>query len=306
MISQRDAFFDRLYELAWMGKDIAIVSADMGAPSLDKFRRDFPHRYINVGIAEQNGLSLACGLAKEVERVYFYAIAPFCSLRCYEQHKLGPAAHNLNVTTVAIGAGFSYADSGPTHHNLEDLTIMRALPNVKIYTCSHADMAKMIANLSVHESGPQYVRLDRQLREPNLPVTHSNDGYLEILPDECGDNYILTCGDMVWSVLEALNAVESEFGVIDVYKLPLANPLLIQILARATNIITVEEHVLEGGFGSAVLDFCEQSRISRDKVKRIGITLFGGYCYEYGGRENLRRHYGLDVKGLIKRIKESC
>ena len=142
MISQRDAFFNRLFEYAKEDKDIILVSADMGAPSLDQWRLTLPSQYVNVGIAEANAIGIATGLAKLGKRVYVYAIAPFVSLRCYEQLKLGPCMHNLPITIVGVGAGFSYEESGPTHHTLEDVSIMSTLPHMEVVTITDSVMAE--------------------------------------------------------------------------------------------------------------------------------------------------------------------
>ena len=133
----RDALFNRLYEIAKNDKDVVIVSADMGAPALDRFRRDLSNQFINTGIAEQNTILVSAGLTLGNKKVFAYAIAPFITLRCYEQIKIELAAMNIPVTLIGVGAGFSYDDSGPTHHTLEDLSIMRVLPNIIVSLVYH-------------------------------------------------------------------------------------------------------------------------------------------------------------------------
>jgi len=165
-ISMRDAFFDQLYKIAKENRDVVIVSADMGAPSLDKFRRDLGMQFFNVGIAEQSMVTVATGLALEGKKVFIYAIMPFATLRCYEPIKVNLSLMNLPVTIVGVGAGFSYDDSGPTHHATEDITVMRVLPNMTILNSSDSVMAAKLAEMSCQMSSPNYVRLDREALPP--------------------------------------------------------------------------------------------------------------------------------------------
>ena len=162
MVTMRDAFFDRLYELARKNPDIILVDADMGAPSLDKIKKDMPAQFVNVGIAEQNAIVVACGLALSGKIPFTYAIAPFITLRCYEQIKVNMCAMKLPVTCIGVGAGFSYEDSGPTHHTTEDISIIRALPNITILNSTDSIMASKLADIAVKHDGPLYLRLDRE------------------------------------------------------------------------------------------------------------------------------------------------
>jgi transketolase len=155
--TQRDAFFGKLFELAKEDKRIIVVTADCGCPSLDRWYEELPNQIINVGIAEQQMIALASGLALEGKRPYCYAIAPFASLRCYEFIRVDVSMMNLPIVIVGVGAGLSYTEAGPTHHATEDIACMRALPNIKIASVSSNDQ---IDEVLVTE-GPMYVRLDR-------------------------------------------------------------------------------------------------------------------------------------------------
>jgi len=148
--SMRDAYWDKIYELAKEDKDIVIVSADFGAPSLDKFRRDFPEQYINTGISEQNAILLATGLSLAGKKPIAYAITQFITLRCFEQIRIYPCGMDLTVNIVGVGAGACYWESGPTHHSFEQLSIMRTLPNLKIINCTDNHMAKEAAIFTIN------------------------------------------------------------------------------------------------------------------------------------------------------------
>ena len=147
-MTQRDAFWNRVYELQKERGDIVVVSADMGAPALDQFRKDFPSRWVNVGIAEQNGILVSSGLAMTGYRVFVYAIAPFITLRCIEQTRVNSGIMNIPITIVGVSGGFGYIDAGPTHHSTEDLTMMRAMPHMTINSISDNTMAAAAADTS--------------------------------------------------------------------------------------------------------------------------------------------------------------
>lgn len=161
MLTMRDTFWNRVYDLAKEDKYVIVVSADMGAPALDKFRRDFTHQYVNAGIAEQNAMLISTGLALAGKKVFVYAIAPFITMRCYEQIRIYPAGMDLPVTIVGVGAGICYEESGPTHHSVEDISIMRCLPNMQIFSASDNNMTAKFADMAYESKHPCYVRLDR-------------------------------------------------------------------------------------------------------------------------------------------------
>ena len=302
--SMRDAFFDRLYEIAIRDRDIFIVSADMGAPSLDKFREHLGDQYINVGIAEQNMVTVAAGLALSGKKAFTYAIMPFATLRCYEIIKVDFSLFNLPVTIVGVGAGFGYDDSGPTHHCTEDITAMRVLPNVTILNASDSVMAAKFAEMSCQMSGPNYVRLDREV----LSVIHNRDADFSdgLTPHQAGkDVTIIATGNMVHRALEVsdkLAAQSLSVGVIDLYRLkPINEELLLQSIKQSKKIVTLEEHLLAGGMGSAVAEILVDHGQNMP-LKRIGIR--DKYYYAYGGRKNIQSLCGLDVASVTKTILE--
>lgn len=304
-IPMRDAFWSRVYELAHDNRDIVIVTADMGSPALDKYRRDFPNRFVNVGIAEQNAIAVAAGLTLGGKKVFVYAIAPFITMRCYEQIKVLLATMNLAVTVVGVGAGYSYDDAGPTHHAVEDLSIMRILPHMTVNNITDSVMARAFAARSLTMTGPNYVRLDRKLL-PNLYKEDSNfDAGLEILrPGQ--EVYIIATGNMVHqalSISEELSKQSVVVGVIDIYTLPINKEALFAALAGVKKIITLEEHLLPGGLGSAVCEALADNG-AFIPVKRMGIDCSGGYCFKYGGRQNIQAVSGLDIKTATRSVLE--
>jgi transketolase len=302
-LSQRDAFWGKVYELAREDKNIVLVIADMGAPALDKFRTDLSAQYIDVGIAEQQAIALATGLALTGKKPFAYAIAPFISLRCYEHIRINMASMNLPVTIVGVGAGVSYDDSGPTHHAVEDLSALRVFPNLKIHNITDAVMAQAFAEISCGLAGPNYIRLDRKIL-PNI-YDHATDFSNGLAALASGsDGYMIATGNMVHRALEVREDLIRHglnFGVIDAYTFPLNSEMLIDAVRSVDQIITIEEHTIAGGLGSAVCEVLADHALLKP-VKRIGFNFSMGYCYQYGGRENIQAIYGLDKHSILKMI----
>ncbi|MDJ0763087.1 MAG: transketolase C-terminal domain-containing protein [Myxococcota bacterium] len=298
--TQRDAFWDGIYELALDDKDIYVVSADMGAPALDKFRKDLTNQYIDVGIAEQQAVGVAVGMALEGKKVYAYAIAPFITLRCYEHIRVSMASMNVPVTLVGVGAGFSYDDSGPTHHMVEDFNTLRALPHMTVHSVTDAPMASALASITRHMTGPDYVRLDRKpLPDIYKPDDDFTAGLKVLVPSET--IAIVATGNMVHTALEASDVLRNkgiQAGVIDVYRLPIEPAGLLEALSGVACVITLEEHALPGGFGSAVCEvLADAGRQAR--IKRMGCDFSEGYCYAYGGRAHLQKLMGIDTEAVV-------
>jgi len=304
-MTMRDAFLSRVYELAKENPDIIVLSADMGAPALDKFRKHLASQFFSTGIAEQNTILIGAGLALEGKKVFALAIAPFITLRCYEQIRIELAAMNLPVTIVGVGAGFGYDDSGPTHHAVEDLSVLRILPNFTIHNATDNVMARAFVDLSCKMPGPNYVRLDRKI----LPIIYQEETDfsqgLSVLK-ESQDIYLIATGNMVHRALEVAEVLKNhslKVGVIDIYTFPINEKLLLEKIDGVKKVITIEEHTLPGGLGSAVAEILMDNN-KFIPLKRIGLNLSKGYCYKYGGRENIQSLYGLDKKSLAKTILE--
>lgn len=293
-LTLRDTFWSKVYDIAREDRDVIVVSADMGAPALDKFKRDLPSQYVDVGIAEQQAIAVSAGLALEGKKVFAYAIAPFITLRCYEHIRVSLSMMNLPVTLVGVGAGFSYNDSGPTHHMVEDISVLRILPKLEIDSITDNTMSASLAQMSCEMDHPNYIRLDRKaMPDVYSPGTDFSDG-LAVLK-ESDDVYVVATGHMVHKALEAAEKLSEdsiEVGVIDLYRLPINQDKFLETLQGCTRIISMEEHTLPGGLGSAVCELLNDSGISIP-VKRLALDFSDGYCYTYGSRENILSGYGL-------------
>ncbi|HRU06809.1 MAG TPA: transketolase C-terminal domain-containing protein [Candidatus Brocadiia bacterium] len=302
--SMRDAFFDRLYQIAKADPSVLLISADMGAPSLDKFRADLKSQFINVGIAEQIMATLAAGLALSGKKVFTYAIMPFVTGRCLEPMRVTLSMMNLPVTVVGVGAGFSYDDSGPTHHSTDDLAFMRALPNITLLNASDSVMAAAFAGMACQIPGPSYVRLDREVLPHAYPPGHDFTPGLHVHKPGA-DLAIIATGNMLHKALETAAALQSQgvsAGVIDLYRIqPVPAAALLQALAGAKAILTLEEHYLTGGMSSAVIETLADAGL-RVPTLRVGVP--NKHYYAYGGRASIQSHCRIDPASVVSRVMD--
>lgn len=302
MSAMRDVFFDKLYEIAKKDRQVILLSDDFGAPSLDKFRKDLSKQYINTGIAEQNMVSTASGLALGGKIVYIYGIAPFITLRCYEQIKIDLCCMNLHVTALGVGAGFAYNNAGPTHHATDDIAIMRVLPGMTILNPSDNVMVAACAEMSYKNPGPKYIRFDRE-----KPVTIYNenadfsDGVASLKKGK--DLCIVSTGLMVhkaFNIAHELSKYSIDAGIVDLYRIkPINSELLLKFISQSQKVVTIEENLINGGIGSIVAEVLVDNEITLP-LKRIAIM--DKYCFKYGSRESIYQLYGLDTNSIVKKI----
>ena len=301
----RDAFWDKIYDMARANPNLILVAADMAAPSLDKFRRDMRLQYIDVGIAEQQAVAVAAGMALGGKKVFAYAIAPFITLRCYEHTRVALSCMNVPVTLVGVGAGFSYDDSGPTHHTVDDISCLRILPHMEINNISDPMMCVYYAEKSVKNDHPNYVRLDRQA----LPQIYKEDtdfsGGVQTVIDNGGEIVLVATGNMVHRAIDAAKVLGKKgirLTVLDLHSIPIKVEPFLAKIRKAKHLFTLEEHTLPGGMGGTVAELlCDQQLFI--PLRRIGCDFSNCYCYKYGGRENLQKVVGIDLENVTKIIQ---
>lgn len=306
IIGMRDAYFNELYHIFEKDQNAVFLTADNGAPTLDKFAADFPDQYYTVGIAEQQLLGLAAGLAVEGRKVYTYAIMPFVTLRIAEFIKLDQCAMNVDITNIGVGAGYSYDIMGPTHHTMEDIALMRAMPNLTIWSPSDANMAAQLATHSHRQRGPQYIRFDRA----GIPDIYGNETIdlgtgMKIAKDQQkADLTIFSTGRFVYQALQVAEILEREYNyyarVVDVFRLKPFDFKTAKYLAGNSPIVTYEEHYLNGGLGSIVLESFNDNTEFMKSILRIGQE--DRFVYDMGGREVIWRKYGLDPASAAIKI----
>lgn len=299
----RDVFWNRIYERAKEDRNIVILSADFSAPSLDRFRLDLPSQYIRLGISEQNMILMAAGMALEGKRPFCFAISPFLTMRCLEQIRLYAAGMKLPIILVGVGAGFSYSDSGYTHHALEDITLMRALPNMRVLQpCDNASVQKM-ADMLLQSDGPAYLRLDRYGEETiAFQEATTEKGFHIVRPIQR-----VTLAASGYMVKTALNAAERlqragiSVGVVDICCIPVDDAIY-GLLSQAEKLVVLEEHTLPGGLGSYMLEQVCAKKLPID-VYRVGLDLAEGYPEEYSGRQALHEMYQIDSEHIVQLVQ---
>ena len=309
--TMRDCFIDGLYGRMQKNRNIFFLCADFGSPKLDQIREEIGDRFINVGIAEQNLINVATGLALEGFTVYVYAIAPFLVMRPYEQIRINLALHaqlkEINVNLIGVGAGLSYDVSGPTHHCLEDITIMRALPHLEVFSPSDWVLAEKFIDHSLHVGKPKYLRFDGK----PLPNIYQKDSVISIEDGFCelkkGSRVcFVSTGIMTHKALEAAATLKKEnidVGVIDVFLLRQGKAdRLYEALQKYDALITLEEAFInKGGLDSFIL-FLLNKKSSKTKLRNMGFE--ASYIFDIGSRDYLYKLNNLDEASIIKNVKD--
>lgn len=283
MTTQRDSFFGEVVKAAYDNPNLVILSADSGAPVFDKFRVDRPQQWVHMGISEANMINVAAGLAIAGKQVWCYAIIPFITGRCLEQTKVAIALRGLPVTIVGVGAGYSYDDGGPTHYGVEDIGIMKNLRGIEIWSPASSPDAAKFAQMTINNPKFRYIRLDRhELKEPKSRVSSGP-----------AENLILTYGSMLNT------AYDIKMG--EVREVPQVWPVQLGDVSKYKRIITIEEHFITGGLGTAV---AEQILDNGLKQPLLRCALPDIYEWENGGRAYLCKRGGLDADSLVSRIQK--
>lgn len=306
--AMRDALLAKLYEKMANDEKIFFLAADFGSPVLDKIRADYPNRFINVGIAEQNLINVAVGLALEGYKVFAYAIAPFITMRCYEQIRVNisilSSVRDMNITLIGVGAGASYAMSGPTHHCLEDLSIMKTLPNMEVFSCSDYVLAEGFVDRALNTTTAKYARLDAQpLPALQESIQNFNDGFR--LLQRGSKACIISTGFMSHKAIKI--AKEFDVCIIDLYLLNRFDiKKLKDMISHIDTIITIEEGFENSGGLDGEINYHFKDR------RIINMAFDKKYCFEIGDRELIHSINGVgeaDLKlvldGLLKTGKKN-
>lgn len=298
----RNAFIDELVNLARVNPQIALVVGDLGYSVVEPFADEFPERFINAGVAEQNMTGLAAGMASEGYHVFTYSIANFPSFRCAEQIRNDVDYHNLPVTVVAVGGGLSYGALGYSHHAVQDFALFRSFPNTLLASPGDPNEVRACTRYLVDNPGPSYLRLGKA-GEPNF---HSN--IPDITPGVCikyhkGNNsskVILSTGATMSLAVDWKN--EIQFNDYEVYSMPLwsmsSKHKVLNFIKEKKEIVTIEDHLLDGGFGSWMLEARSQINLEKDEtISNIKtIHLSDNVCGTVGSQAALNKYGGIDPK----------
>jgi transketolase len=297
----RDIFIDKVFEYAKKNPDFFFATADMGAPSLDEFRKEIPNQFIHCGICEQHMISMAAGLTLMNKKVICYAMAPFITSRCYEQIKCSVAAMDQPVNLVGIGVGLGYADAGPTHYTTEDIATMRVFPNIEILTpCDEISTKKLVDEIFSKQKF-RFIRLDRDIVSD---VYKSEDqvnfdlGFCKLI-DNSSKTCVISSGFLLRKCFEEIKNNNYQIDLVDLFKIKPLNKKLIDVIKKYDQIVTLEEQWLDGGFGSAIMEFLMENNVNI-KVLRYGLDK--KFYFENGGRDYLLKNNGLDYKNILRNL----
>jgi len=302
----RNAYLSALYDLAKNNKQVIALVADNGAIVYDKFRRDFPGRFINFGIAEANMISVAAGLASCGKIPFAYTISNFLTMRAFEQVRNDLCLQRMNVKLVGIGAGFVYSNLGPTHHATEDIAIMRSLPNMVIFSCADALEAKKATLAAAEINGPVYLRL----ATGGSPVVHQEDYDFKtgkaVTLRKGKDITIIATGGIVYETLKAADELEKEgisVNLINVHTIkPIDQDAILDAAGKTRVVLTVEEHTIFGGLGSAVAEVILEHNPGTIKFKRLGLN--GVFPDGYGSYDEMKQKNNLSKAHIVEEAKK--
>ena len=301
----RERCLKTVYELALQDERIVFIGSDLGVGVLDDFKKNIPERFFMEGIAEQNLVGVAAGMAMNGHVVYLNTIATFLSRRCFEQIAVDLCLHNVNVRLIANGGGVVYAPLGPTHLAIEDIAICRSLPNMTVV--APADEVEMIrfVKASVDHQGPIYIRVAKG----HDPIVTTDTGPFVIgkaVPmREGSDALVVTTGVTLQLGLAAADRLSATGVSATVLHFPTVKPLDLEALhtyaERATAIVTVEEHTVIGGLGSACAEYlAETDLLQGRRFKRIGFN--DVFPSVYGDQNNMMRTYGISTDRIVETV----
>lgn len=300
----RDAFVESLMKLAASNKNVMLVTGDLGFGVLKPFWETYPGQFINAGIAEQAMTGFAAGLALEGKTVFTYSIGNFSTLRCIEQIRNDCAYHDANVKIVCIGAGFTYGSLGMSHHATEDVAIMRALPGMTVFAPSDPMETRRCMQLIYETAGTCYLRLGRG-GENRLHKKPLNFNVGEAVKWRDGVRVVFfVAGAIASEVCAAAEDLEKQGISAALYTFPTVKPIDAATIQRCAlefeYIVTVEEHNIVGGFGSAVAEVLSSLAGNRASLIRIGLE--DAYSSIVGSQDYLRDRYGMSAKKIVERV----
>lgn len=305
-IPNRQAICEVLMEKAKEDRDIVVLCSDSrGSASFTPFAENYPEQFIEVGIAEQDLVSIAAGLAKCGKKPFAASPACFLSTRSYEQAKVDCAYSDTNVTLIGISGGISYGALGMSHHSAQDIAAMSAIPNMRVYLPSDRHQAAKLTEALLQDQKTAYVRVGRNSVED---IYSEEDCPFEMdratVINEGTDAAIIACGEMVKPAVEAAALLKEQgigVTVVDMYCVkPLDRAAIIKAAENAKLVVTAEEHAPFGGLGSMV---CQVVAANCPK-KVVNLSLPDAPVIT-GTSKEVFDHYGLNAEGIAKTVREN-
>jgi len=292
-----------VYELAKKDPRVVFVGSDLGPGVLDEMKTEMPDRFFMEGVSEQNIIGVAAGLAMEGFIPYVNTIATFLTRRCYEQVALDLCLHNLPVRLIANGGGVVYAPLGPTHLAVEDIAIMRALPNMTVTSVVDKEEMARLMPQTLDVPGPMYIRLAKG----GDPIVSDEENGFELgkaieMKSFGKDVTYISTGIMTNRALDAseqLSKDNVDAGVLHVHTIkPLDEEAILKAARTSKIIVTLEEHTRIGGLGSAVVDCLVDANVALPKIVRLGLP--DAFAKDYGRQDSLLESMGLSMGDILE------
>ena len=302
----RKTCLETIFKIAKRNKKVVFIGSDLGPGVLDNFKKKIPSRFFMEGVSEQHVIGMSAGMALNGFIPYVNTIATFITRRSYEQVLIDLALHNLPVRLIGNGGGLVYAPLGPTHQAIEDIGLMRMIPNMTVICPCDANEMKNLVLETLNYKGPIYIRLAKGGDEIITKKIKKFDIGKAISFGKPKDILILSTGVMSQIALkikkklekENINCCVAHFGTIK----PLDENFLKKSISQSKKIFTLEEHILSNGFGTSILEFCsDKLKEHVNKITRIGIK--DGFVEKYGTQELLMNYFNLNEEKIYKKIK---
>ncbi len=302
----RTGIIQVIHESMRKNKNIYFLTGDLGYSVLEEMEKEFPGRVIDIGVAEQNMVGIAAGLALSGNKVYIYSIIPFVTMRCYEQIRNDICYHNLDVTILGAGAGLSYGILSATHFALEDIAIIRPLLNISIFSPSDETEAILGMKHIVNSKVPTYVRIGKKsepvIYEKPFAFIYGKGNVVK----KGKDVVVFATGAILFNALAAAELLKKkniDIAVVDIHTIKPLDTKIIRDMSKGKKlIVTVEEHSLYGGLGSAVAEIIAAEKNSAPlKI----IAAHEKYPERIGSHDYLRSLYGLSTEKIAKQIESS-
>jgi len=300
----RNTFVRELIDIAKKDRDLIVLSGDLGFSVFESYIDQMPDQFINAGIAEQSMTGIAAGLAMEGKKPVIYSIIPFVTMRNFEQIRNDICYQNVNVKIVGVGAGFSYGPYGHTHHSLEDIGILRTLPNMTIFAPGDPLEVSLVTREAFASVGPAYIRLGKSgesVIHKNPPEFATGKG---IVISKGKDLALFVCSTMLETASIVREKLEQEGISVSFISMPSIKPLDVQLIMDMSKecnaIVSIEEHSVIGGLGSAIAEVLAEHG-GGIPFKRIAVP--DRFTKTIGSQEFMRNENGLSIPQILQTIK---
>lgn len=299
----RNTFANEVTQLARIDERVVLLSGDIGNKLFDDFKKIDEQRFYNCGIAEANMMGVAAGMALSGLRPIIYTITPFTTTRCFEQIRVDVCYHHVPVIIVGTGSGLSYTELGPTHHSLEDMAILRTLPGMCVMAPCDSTELRLALRAALQQDNPVYIRIGKK-GEPDIHTGLSNLVIGKaIVVREGADIALLSAGTVMPEVLGAADLLKEKGISAEVASVHSIKPLDGDYIRSASNrfklLVTIEEHGLIGGLGSAVSEWCAKENIL---VPQLSLGTPDEFMHEIGTQHYARERYGLVAEKIAERV----